>query len=106
MIASITGETLPTFTRITPPPLLTCFALMVSYWSQVCTAQRERSPLQLQQANYGSGIFAVRALIHFRCRRALSLPLTHRAGFFVRFCCSVQWDMVCAVGQDASVEAA
>jgi hypothetical protein len=32
-----------------------------SYWSKACSAQAARTPLQLQQANYGGCIFAVSA---------------------------------------------
>jgi hypothetical protein len=76
---------------------------MDKYWSQVCTAQKNRP---LSQLHHGSGIFAVNALLRFCCARVLLRPLMRRAGCFVRVYCSVQWDMVCAVGQDASLEAA
>jgi len=88
------------------PVTIRCIALMVKYWSQVCTAQKNRPLSQLHEANYGSGIFAVNAQLRFCCARVLLRPLMRRAGCFVRICCVVQWDMVCAVAQDASLEAA
>ena len=80
---------------------------MVKYWSQVCTAQTNRPLHQLQQAVYGSGIFAVSAVVRVCCARvALRLRLMRRAGCFVRVCCSVQRDVVCAVGEAAGSDAA
>ena len=88
------------------PVTIRCIALMVKYWSQVCTAQKNRPLSQLHEANYGSGIFVVNTLLRFCCARALPRPLMRRAGCFVRVCCGVRRDMACAVGQDASLEAA
>jgi len=88
-----------------PPRRPTCIAPMVN-WSQLCTAQLNRPLQQLQQANYGSGIFAVSAVVRVCCTRALRVLLMRRAGCFVRGCCSVQRDVVCAVGEAAGSDAA
>ena len=45
---------------------------MVNYWSQACTTQFNDTLPQLQQANHGSGIFAVRALLRYCCARVAS----------------------------------
>ncbi len=79
---------------------------MVNYWSQVCTAQFNRSLPQLLQALYGSGIFAVSAVVRVCCARALRVLLMFRAGCFVRVCCGVQRDVVCAVGEALGSDAA
>jgi hypothetical protein len=79
---------------------------MVNYWSQLCTAQFNRPLPQLLQALYGSCIFAVNALVCVCCARALRVGLMRRAGCFVRVCCSVQRDLVCAVGEAADSDAA
>ena len=79
---------------------------MVNYWSQVCTAQYNRPLPQLLQALHGSGIFVVSAGVRVCCARALRVRLMRRAGCFVRVCCSVQWDVVCAVGEAAGSDAA
>ena len=79
---------------------------MVNYWSQVCAAQYNRPLPQLLQAVYGSGIFAVSAVVRVCCARALRVLLMRRAGCFVRVCCSVQRDVVCAVGEAAGSDAA
>jgi hypothetical protein len=79
---------------------------MVNYWSQVCTAQYHRPLPQLLQALYGGGIFAVSAVLCLCCVRALLLPLMRRVGCFVRACCGVQRDVVRAVGQAATSDAA
>jgi hypothetical protein len=79
---------------------------MVNYWSQVCAAQFNRPLPQLLQALYGSCIFAVSAVVRVCCTRALRVLLMRRAGCFVRGCCSVQRDVVCAVGEAAGSDAA
>ena len=79
---------------------------MGNYWSQLCTAQLNRPLPQLLQALYGSGIFAVSAVVRVCCARALRVRLMRRAGCFVRVCCSVQRDVVCAVGEAAGSDAA
>jgi len=91
-------------TALRPRP--TCTAPMVNYWSQVCTAQFTRPLPQIRQALYGGGIFAVSAVVHVCCERALRVLLMHRAGCFVRVCCGVQRDVVCAVGEAAGSDAA
>ena len=79
---------------------------MVNYWSQVCTAQYNRPLPQLLQALYGSCIFAVSAVVRVCCARALRVLLMRGAGCFVRVRCSVQRDVVCAVGETADSDAA
>jgi hypothetical protein len=79
---------------------------MVNYWSQVCTAQMNRTLPQLLQALYGSFLFAVSAVVRVCCTRALRLRLMHQTGRFVRGCCGVQRDVVCAVGEAAGSDAA
>ena len=79
---------------------------MVNYWSQLCTAQLNRPLQQLLHALYGSSIFAVSAVVRVCCTRALRVLLMRRAGCFVRVCCSVQRDVVCAVGEAAGSDAA
>ncbi len=88
-----------------PPRRLTCIAPMVN-WSQLCAAQLNRPLQQLQQANYGSSIFAVSAVVRVCCVRALRVLLMRRAGCFVRVCCGVQRDVVCAVVEAAGSDAA
>ena len=79
---------------------------MGNYWSQVCTAQADRPLPQLLQALYGSCIFVVSAVVRVCCARALRVLLMRRAGCVVRVCCSVQRDVVCAVGEAAGSDAA
>ncbi len=79
---------------------------MVNYWSQVCTTQLNRSPHQLLQAVYGSGIFAVSVMVRVSYARALRVRLMRRAGCFVRVCCGGQRDVVCAVGEALGSDAA
>ena len=79
---------------------------MVNYWSQVCTAKSNRPLHQLLQAVYASDIFAVSAVVRVCCTRALRVLLMRRAGCFVRVCCSVQRDVVCAVGEALGSDAA
>ena len=79
---------------------------MVDYWSQLCTAQYNRPLQQLLQAVYGSCIFAVSAVVRVCSTRALRVRLMRRAGCFVRVCCSVQRDVVCAVGEASDSDAA
>ena len=47
----------------TSPRHPTCIAPMDNYWSQLCTAQRSRTPSQFMQANSGGGIFTVSATL-------------------------------------------
>jgi hypothetical protein len=75
-------------------------------WSQLCAAQHTRPLQQLLQALHGSCIFAVSAVVRVCCTRALRVLLMRRAGCFVRVCCSVQRDVVCAVGEAAGSDAA
>ena len=79
---------------------------MVNYWSQVCAAQLNRTLPHLLQAIYGSCIFAVSAVVRVFFARALRVWLMRRAGCFVRVCCCVQRDVVCAVGEAAGSDAA
>jgi hypothetical protein len=46
-------------------------AIMVN-WSQLCADQYNRTLQQLLQANYGSSIFAVSAVVRVCCTRALA----------------------------------
>ncbi len=48
---------------------------MSNYWSQLCTAQSTRPLPQLRQALYGSGIFAVCAVVTLCRARALRVLL-------------------------------
>ncbi len=79
---------------------------MGNYWSQVCAAQYNRPLPQLLQAVYGSGIFAVSAVVRVCFVRALRVRLMRRAGCFVRVSCSVQREVVCALGEAAGSDAA
>ena len=44
---------------------------MVNFWSQLCTAQASRPLHQLLHYVFGSGIFAVSAVVRVCCTRAL-----------------------------------
>ena len=79
-----------------------------SYWSKACSAQAARTPLQLQQANYGGCIFAVSeafgaalCCVAARARSAgpLAVGLTRDADCFVWCRCVVQLNVVVAVGE-------
>jgi hypothetical protein len=73
----------------TPLPQ-SCLSLSIlpmgnSYWSKACAAQVARTPLHLQQANYGGSIFAVSEAYAVMCcclhaRRRLLCGLTRDAG--------------------------
>jgi hypothetical protein len=85
----------------------TCIAAMVNYWSQLCTAQTNRPLPQLLQALYGSCIFAVSVVVRVCfARAACAADAPGTAGCFVRVCCCVQWDVVCAVGEALGSDAA
>jgi hypothetical protein len=79
---------------------------MGNHWSQVCAAQYNRPLPQLLQAIYGSHVFVVSAAIRLCCARTLRVRLMRRAGCFVRVCCGVLRDVVCAVGKAAGSDAA